>query len=57
MHQVIAFSCRFWGKCKELKAEYADCEVYKKPDVKKLTQCKTGKLLRSNHNDQYLYLA
>ena len=44
----------------EIKNENVDCEVYKTPNVKKLTPQDTGKLLLSNHDDllevQYLYV-
>ena len=66
MDQVVAFSCRFWGKCNfagkrsKSKNENADCEVYKKPNVMTFTPQDTGKLPRSNYDDllevQYLYL-
>ena len=65
MHQVTALRCRFWRKCNfaangEIKNENVDCEVYKKPNVKKFTLQDTGKLLRSNHGDllevQYIHL-
>ena len=44
----------------EIKNENVDCEVYKKPNVKKFTPQDTGKLICSNHDDllevQYLHL-
>ena len=33
----------------EIKNENVDCEVFKKPNVKKFTPQDTGKLPRSNH--------
>ena len=60
MHQVTAFSCRFWRnlysfaylvQTAKIKNENVDCEAYKKPNVKKFTLHDMGKLLRSNHDD------
>ena len=45
LHQVTAFSCRFLKKVQfclqkfEVKNESVDCEVYKKPNVKRLYTC------------------
>ena len=44
----------------EIKNENVDCEVYKKPDIMKITPKDTGKLPLSNYDDlldvQYLHL-
>ena len=43
---------QFFLQTAEMKNENVDCEVYKKPNVKKFTPQDTGKFLRSNHDDQ-----